>query len=64
MHNNKPALNGSVNSDIIFKDAFTVNPFLRMSFLKGTMGSLFVDGGAAYTYGKIRLYGIYRSDCR
>ena len=49
---NKPALNGSVNSDIIFKDAFTVNPFLRMSFLKGTMGSLFVDGGAAYTYGK------------
>lgn len=34
------------------KDAFTVNPFLRMAFLKGEMGSLFVDGGAGYTYGK------------
>lgn len=38
--------------DATFKDAFTVNPFLRMAFLKGEMGSLFVDGGAGYTYGK------------
>ncbi|MFV0331415.1 MAG: outer membrane beta-barrel protein [Dysgonomonas sp.] len=38
--------------DAVAKDAFTVNPFLRMAFLKGEMGSLFVDGGAGYTYAK------------
>lgn len=37
---------------IAAKDAFTVNPFLRYSFLKGDIGGLFIDGGAGYTYGK------------
>lgn len=40
------------NSVIAAKDAFTVNPFVRYSFLKGSIGGLFIDGGAAYTYGK------------
>ncbi|MDR1089747.1 MAG: porin family protein [Prevotella sp.] len=34
------------------KNAFTVNPFLRYSFLKGNIGSLFFDGGGSYTYAK------------
>ncbi len=34
------------------KNAFTVNPFLRYSFLKGDIGSLFIDGGGSYTYAK------------
>jgi len=33
-------------------DGFTVEPFVRYSFLKGNIGCLFVDGGAGYTYGK------------
>lgn len=41
-----------LGSEDTFKDSFTVNPFIRMAFLKGSMGSLFVDGGAGYTYGK------------
>ena len=34
-----------------FGDAkmFTVNPFVRYTFLKGGIGSLFVDGGLAYS---------------
>jgi hypothetical protein len=31
------------------KDAFTINPFLRYSFLKGEIGGLFIDGGVGYT---------------
>ncbi len=35
-------------------DGFTVNPFVRYSFLKGDIGGLFVDGGAGYTYSKLK----------
>lgn len=41
-----------LGSDDTFKDSFTVNPFLRYSFLKGDIGGLFIDGGVGYTYGK------------
>lgn len=34
-------------------NAFSVSPFLRMSFLKGDLGALFVDGGVQYTHGKV-----------
>lgn len=33
-------------------DGYTVNPFVRYLFLQGLLGGLFVDGGAAYEYGK------------
>lgn len=46
---------GRTNDDDLGKiDAFTVNPFARFSFLKGNVGSLFVDGGVGYTYGKVK----------
>lgn len=48
---NKAVL-GNVNGFLAAKDAFTVNPFLRYSFLKGDIGGLFIDAGAGYTYGK------------
>jgi len=35
-------------------NGFTVNPFARYSFLKGDIGGLFVDGGAGYTYSKVK----------
>lgn len=34
-------------------NAYSIAPFLRMSFLKGNMGALFVDGTVGYTYGKV-----------
>ena len=34
------------------KNYYRVNPFLRYTFLKGDLGSLFVDGGGAYEWGK------------
>jgi len=49
---NKNVLTSFSDKALYAKDAFTVNPFIRMAFLKGSMGSLFVDGGAGYTYGK------------
>lgn len=49
---NKLGLGQIGDAALTAKDAFTVNPFLRIAFLKGEMGSLFVDGGAGYTYGK------------
>lgn len=36
---------GSVN-------AYTVNPFLRYTFVKGDIGSIFFDGGVGYTWAK------------
>ncbi|MBB4037024.1 opacity protein-like surface antigen [Dysgonomonas hofstadii] len=36
-------------------NGFTVNPFVRYSFLKGDLGSMFVDGGIDYTYSKTKL---------
>lgn len=41
-----------LGSEETFKDSFTVNPFVRYSFLKGSIGGLFIDGGVGYTYGK------------
>jgi len=35
-------------------DGFTVNPFARYSFLKGNIGNLFIDGGAGYSYSKVK----------
>lgn len=32
------------------KNVYTVNPFVRYSFLKGTLGALFVDGGIAWNH--------------
>lgn len=49
---NKNVLSSFSKDGLYAKDAFTVNPFIRMAFLKGSMGSLFVDGGAGYTYAK------------
>lgn len=34
-------------------NTYTINPFLRYTFLKGDMGSLFFDAGAAYKYSKV-----------
>ena len=33
-------------------DRYGINPFVRYSFLKGDIGGLFVDGGAAYWHSK------------
>ncbi|MDR0575275.1 MAG: porin family protein [Tannerella sp.] len=33
-------------------DNFSIVPFVRYSFLKGSIGNLFVDGSIGYTYGK------------
>ena len=49
---NRMSLGQAEGVNLMAKDAFTINPFLRMAFLKGEMGSLFVDGGVGYTYGK------------
>lgn len=35
-------------------DGFMVNPFARYAFLKGDLGGLFIDGGAGYSYSKIK----------
>lgn len=35
-------------------DKVRVQPFVRYKFLQGDLGSLFVDGGAAYEYRKIK----------
>lgn len=35
-------------------DGFLINPFARYAFLKGDLGGLFVDGGAGYSYNKIK----------
>lgn len=31
---------------------FKVNPYVRYTIVKGSVGSLFIDGGAAYAHGK------------
>lgn len=49
---NKAVLSNFSDDALAAKDAFTVNPFLRYSFLKGDIGGLFIDGGVGYTYGK------------
>ncbi|MBB4037025.1 opacity protein-like surface antigen [Dysgonomonas hofstadii] len=36
-------------------NGFTVNPFVRYTFLKGDIGSVFVDGGVGYTHSKAKL---------
>jgi len=46
MVNNEAMSEGNTN-------AYSISPFLRMSFLKGDMGALFVDGGVGYTYAKV-----------
>lgn len=49
---NKTSVIKIKDAEIIGKNAFTVNPFIRYTFLKGDMGSLFIDGGGSYTYAK------------
>lgn len=34
-------------------NTYTINPFLRYTFLKGNIGGLFVDAGAAYNHSKV-----------
>lgn len=41
-------------ADKMKSDGFLVNPFARYAFLKGDLGGLFVDGGAGYSYNKIK----------
>ena len=41
---------GNIESRSTDANGFTVNPFVRYSFLKGDLGSLFVDGGVGYAY--------------
>lgn len=36
-------------------DGYKISPFLRYSFLKGDIGSLFVDGGVGYEHTKTEL---------
>lgn len=36
-------------------DKFIVAPFLRYTFLKGSVGALFVDGGVGYTHTKFKM---------
>ena len=43
-------------------DGFKVNPFVRVSFLKGDIGSLFVDGGVGYAYTKNKYGNESRED--
>lgn len=43
-------------------DGFTVNPFVRYSFLNGKTGGLFVDTGAGYSYGKEKGTGIKKHE--
>lgn len=35
------------------KNSYKVNPFIRYTFLKGNLGSLFVNGGVDYEWGKL-----------
>lgn len=48
-HKEYNVLDGKAKSD-----GFTVSPFARYSFLRGNIGGLFVDGGAGYTYSKVK----------
>lgn len=50
-HNEGTALEGATKTKT---NEFTINPFVRYSFLKGDLGSLFVDGGVGYTYSKVK----------
>jgi len=35
-------------------DLFTVSPFVRMAFLQGDLGALFVDGGVSYAFADLK----------
>lgn len=48
-HKEYEEMNSKVKSN-----GFTVNPFVRYSFLRGNIGGLFVDGGGGYSYHKIK----------
>ncbi|MDU1892289.1 MAG: outer membrane beta-barrel protein [Dysgonomonas sp.] len=43
-----------ITDDKAKSNGFTLNPFARYSFLKGSIGGLFVDGGVGYTYSKVK----------
>lgn len=48
-----PEWNGTDYEDVSTKtNAFVINPFLRYTFLKGSIGCLFVDGGVHAKFGK------------
>lgn len=44
--------NVSVLGDNVKMNGYTINPFVRYSFLKGSFGSLFFDGGVGYSHYK------------
>lgn len=41
---------------VVDKNGFVVNPFVRYTILKGSIGGLFVDGGINYKYYKIQYH--------
>ena len=40
--------------DKVKMNGYTINPFVRYSFLKGSFGSLFFDGGVGYSHYKLK----------
>lgn len=48
----------SVLETKVKSDGFTVNPFVRYSFLTGKIGGLFVDAGTGYSYSKEKGTGL------
>ena len=44
---------GNTLSGKASKNTYTINPFLRYTFLKGEIGALFFDAGAAYGHAKV-----------
>jgi len=51
-HDDALAIDGM--DDLFEADGFTIAPFVRYSFLKGSIGALFVDGGVTYNYLKLK----------
>lgn len=43
---------GILLGDKVKMNGYTINPFVRYSFLKGSFGSLFFDGGVGYSHHK------------
>lgn len=48
--------NGEHLNFVAKKNGYTINPFVRYTFLKGNIGGLFIDGGVKYGYYKEDLF--------
>lgn len=53
-HNSYYSIDGDTKEYVVKRDGFTINPFVRYTFLKGNIGGLFVDGGVKYGHYKTR----------